>query len=151
MELLHAVKEMNEMKEGIKEDKNANIKAERKDLNEMMNANHAKGEANLKKLQGSIKIRQAKTYVNLKEMREEIKSGQEETMSIINDWIEDMKDDRRETMSCQVTTQAYLDIKEVNPEDMKSEVEYREIPTEEAAVKYSGTMKKRHRHLAAVL
>jgi hypothetical protein len=37
------------------------------------------------------------------------------------------------------------------PEDMESEVEHREVPTEEAAVKSSGTMKKRHRgrHIAA--
>jgi hypothetical protein len=40
---------------------------------------------------------------------------------------------------------------EPNPKIMPSEVEYREIPTEEAAVKSSGTMKRWHRgrHLAA--
>jgi hypothetical protein len=40
---------------------------------------------------------------------------------------------------------------ETNPEKMESEVEHWEIATEEAAVKSSGTMKKRHRvrHLAA--
>jgi hypothetical protein len=40
----------------------------------------------------------------------------------------------------------------VNPEEgMESEVEYREVHTEEAAVKFSGKIKKRHRgrHLAA--
>jgi hypothetical protein len=44
-----------------------------------------------------------------------------------------------------------LESKEANPEDMESEVERREVPTEEAAVKSSGTMKKgqRGRHLAA--
>jgi hypothetical protein len=48
-------------------------------------------------------------------------------------------------MSCQVTTEACLDNKEPNPEDMEFEVEHRKVPMEEAAVKSSGTMKKRHR------
>jgi hypothetical protein len=50
---------------------------------------------------------------------------------------------RKETMACQETTEA-------NPE-MESESERREVPMEEAAVKSSGTMKKRQmsRHLAA--
>jgi hypothetical protein len=43
------------------------------------------------------------------------------------------------------------DNKEPNPEDMEYEVERREVPTEESAVKSSATIKKRHRgrHLAA--
>jgi hypothetical protein len=50
-----------------------------------------------------------------------------------------------------VTMEACLDSKELNPEDMESEVEQQEVPTEEAAVKSSGTMKKWHRgwHLTA--
>jgi hypothetical protein len=32
-----------------------------------------------------------------------------------------------------------------NPEDMESEAEHREVPTEDAAVKSLGTMKKEHR------
>jgi hypothetical protein len=47
-------------------------------------------------------------------------------------------------MSYQVTTVACLDSKELNLEDTESEVEHQEAPTEEAAVKSSGTMKKRH-------
>jgi hypothetical protein len=39
---------------------------------------------------------------------------------------------------------------ETNPEVMQSEVEYREVPTKEAAVKSSGAMKKRHRGLNVV-
>jgi hypothetical protein len=56
---------------------------------------------------------------------------------------------RKETMACQETTEANPEKTEPNP-DMESEVEGREVPTEEAAVKSSGTMKKRHRcrHLA---
>jgi hypothetical protein len=59
--------------------------------------------------------------------------------------------DGKETMSCQVKKEACLDSKGLNPEDMESEAEHREIPTEGSAVKSSGTMKKRHkgRHLAA--
>jgi hypothetical protein len=62
-----------------------------------------------------------------------------------------MKDDRRETVFCQVMTEVCLHSKELNPEDMESEVEHREVPMEEAAVKSLGTMKerKRGRHLAA--
>jgi hypothetical protein len=54
-------------------------------------------------------------------------------------------------MSCQVTAAACLESKELNPEDIESELEYREVPTEKAAVKSSRAMKKRHRgrHLAA--
>jgi hypothetical protein len=73
--------------------------------------------------------------VNLKEMREEIQSGQAEMRFIINAWIADMKKDRKETMSCQVRTEVCLNSKELNPEDMESEVEHQEVPTEEAAVK----------------
>jgi hypothetical protein len=56
-----------------------------------------------------------------------------------------------ETVSCKVTTETCLESKQLNPEDMESEVKPREVPTEEAALKSSGTMKKRHRgrHLAA--
>jgi hypothetical protein len=41
--------------------------------------------------------------------------------------------------------------KEPNPEEMESEVEHREVPMEEAAVKSSGALKQQHRgrHLAA--
>jgi hypothetical protein len=98
-----------------------------------------------------INANQAKANANLKEMREEIKSGQVEMRSIVNTWIVDMKKDRKETMSYQVTMMACLDSKELNPEDMESEAEHREVPMKEAAVQSSGTMKKQHRgqHLAA--
>jgi hypothetical protein len=62
--------------------------------------------------------------VNLKEMREEIKSDQAEMRSIVNVWIANMRDDRKKTMSSHVTTVACLDSKELNPEDMKSQVEH---------------------------
>jgi hypothetical protein len=81
---------------------------------------------------------------NLKAMREEIKFGRVEMRSIGNAWIEDMKKDQKETMSCQVATAACLDSKELNPEDMESEVELREVPTKEATMKSSGPMKKWH-------
>jgi hypothetical protein len=88
-------------------------------------------------------------YVN--EMSEEIKSGQEEMSSTVNAWIAKMKKDRKETVSCQVTMTACLNSKELNLEDMESEVEHWEVHMEEAAVKSLGTIKKRHRgrHLAA--
>jgi hypothetical protein len=67
-----------------------------------------------------------------------------EVRSILNDWIADMKD-LKEAISCQVTTEVCLNSKELNPEDIKSKVEHREVPMEEATVKSSETMKKRHR------
>jgi hypothetical protein len=64
--------------------------------------------------------------------------------AILNAWWE-------ETMACQEMIEACLECNEPNSEDMESEVEHREVPMEEAAVKSSGTIKKRHRglHLAA--
>jgi hypothetical protein len=44
-------------------------------------------------------------------------------------------------MSSHVTTVACLDSKELNPEDMKSQVEHWEVPTEEVTEKSSGTTK----------
>jgi hypothetical protein len=46
---------------------------------------------------------------------------------------------------------ACLKNKQLNPEDMESEVEDKKVPMEEATVKSLGEMKKRHRewHLAA--
>jgi hypothetical protein len=122
---------MSKTKDKIKGDMNANRKADREDLKEMM--------------EEMMNANQAKMKANLKEMREEIKSGQAEMRSIVNALTEDMKKDRKETMSCQVTTVVCLDSKEPNPEDMESEVEHWEVPMEEAAVKSLGAMKKRYR------
>jgi hypothetical protein len=91
----------------------------------------------------------AEMNANMKSMLEKMDAETEATRdkrmeANMNAW-------REETLSCQVTTAACLDSQEPNPEDMKSEVEHREVPTEEAAVKSTGTMMKRHRgrHLAA--
>jgi hypothetical protein len=88
---------MNEMNDEIKEDMNANRKAGRENLKEMM--------------EEMMKAIQAKKSEDLKEMREEIKSGQAGIRSIVNIWIADVKKDRKETLSCQVTTEACLDIR----------------------------------------
>jgi hypothetical protein len=71
--------------------------------------------------------------------------------SLVNAWIANMRYDRNEKMSYQVWMEPCLESKKLNPEDLESEVEHREVPTEEAALKSSGTMKKRHRgrHLGA--
>jgi hypothetical protein len=74
-------------------------------------------------------------------LREEVKSGQAEMRSTVSAlvgkmdaWIAEMKDEQKETMSCQLMVKACLDSKEPSPEDMESEVERWEVPTEEAAV-----------------
>jgi DNA anti-recombination protein RmuC len=93
---------MNKMKEKIKEDMNANRKANREGLKEMM--------------EEMMNANQAKMNTYLKEMREEIKSGQAEMRSIVNAWMANMRDDGRETVSCQVTMAVCLDSKEPKPE-----------------------------------
>jgi hypothetical protein len=54
-------------------------------------------------------------------------------------------------MACHITTKSCRGSKEPNLKYMESEVEHRQVPTEEASMKFSGTMKKRHKgnHLAA--
>jgi hypothetical protein len=48
-------------------------------------------------------------------------------------------------MACQETTEACLECKEPTSEKMKSGTVYKEIPKEDAAVKSSQALKKRHR------
>jgi hypothetical protein len=75
-------------------------------------------------------------------MKQEIRAGQEHLMTMINTHHERM-------MACLGKMEA-TDLK-VNPEEMESESEHREVPQEMAAVRSLGTMKKRHwdPHLAA--
>jgi hypothetical protein len=129
---------------------NANTKANQ-DLLARMDANIKAMKEMMKEIKEDMNANRKADREDLKEMREEIKSGQVEIRCIVNAWIVEMKKDRKETMSCQATTVACLDNKELNPEDMKYEVEHREVPMEEVTVKSSGTMKKRHRgrHLVA--
>jgi hypothetical protein len=92
----------------------------------------------LERLEAKIEASQAKTDMKLKKMIEEIKCGPAEMRSIVNAWIVDMEKGRKETMSCQVTTATCLDSKELNPEDMKSEVVHREDPTARADIQLQG-------------
>jgi hypothetical protein len=77
-------------------------------------------------------------------MRDEMKSGQAEIRSTVNAWITDMRDGWKETVSCQVTTAAWLETKEISSEDVEPEVEHREVPMEDAVVKPVKGRKKRH-------
>jgi hypothetical protein len=79
-------------------------------------------------------------------LKEEIKSGQAEMRSIVSTvgekidaLIADMKDGRKERTAWQEAMEARLGCEE------PTSVEHREVPTEEAAVKSSRTMKKRQR------
>jgi hypothetical protein len=138
------LKEMTAREEAKMEAIQAATTTDRELMLARMDANRAKTEANQERMNASL--------------REEIKSGQAEmrytvraTEEKMDAWIANMKDDRKETMACQVRTEACLHSKKTNPEGMESEMEHREVSTEEVAVKSSGTMKKRHkgRHLAA--
>jgi hypothetical protein len=104
-------------------------------------ANQAKMDAKMKTYHEMLARMEAKTDINLKEMRSTVDAIEEK----MDAWIADRKDDQKETMSCQLTAEVCLDSKEPNLEDMESEVERQEVPTEEAAVNSSGTMKKWHR------
>jgi hypothetical protein len=153
MEFLKAM--LAEMNANIKANQaktEVNRKADQEHMQDMlarMDANRKDDQDEMKdmleRLEGKIEANQAMTDIKLKEMSENIKSGQAEMRSIANAWIAKMRDDQKEKMSCQVTMEVCLDSKELNPEDMKSKVEHREVPTEEAALKFLGTMKKRHR------
>jgi hypothetical protein len=70
-------------------------------------------------------------------MQEEMRVGHEEMMAKLDAHHERM-------VACLGKTEA-TDLK-ANPEEVKPETVHREVPKEEAAVKYSGALKKRHRH-----
>jgi hypothetical protein len=118
--------------------------ADREHMQEMM----AKIETDREEMMTRMDTNQERMNASL---RERIQSGKAEKRSIVSAWIANMRDGRKGTMSGQVTAEACLDSKELDPEGMESKVEHREVPMEEAAVKSSGTMKKRHKgwHLAA--
>jgi hypothetical protein len=52
---------------------------------------------------------------------------------------------RKGMMAYQETTEAFLDSKEPNPEEMQSRAEHWEVPKEYITVKSSGALKKQHR------
>jgi hypothetical protein len=95
----------------------------------------------------------------LKAMQKGLETQMTEIMADQNAWLMEMKKGRRELMACQETTEANPETtmscletteacrssKDLSPEEMESEVERRKVPTEEAAVKSSRAMKKRHR------
>jgi hypothetical protein len=92
----------------------------------------------------------AKMEANTKAIRKDIKSGQEEMRSIVDALMTDRNNDRKETTTSQEATEVNTEKTEPDPE-MKAVAEHQEVPMEEAVVKSSGTMKKRHRgrHRAA--
>jgi hypothetical protein len=114
---------------------------------EKRKANQAKMDTEMKTNQEMLAKMETKMDINLKKMTPTVGAFQEK----MDAWIANMRDDQKGTMSSQVTTEACLDSKEPNLEDMESEVERQEASTEEATVKSSGTMMKWHRrwHLVA--
>jgi hypothetical protein len=60
-------------------------------------------------------------------------------------WIANKRDDQKERTAHQKAMEARPEKMEPHPEKMGSGAEHREVPKEEAAVKTSGAMKKRHR------
>jgi hypothetical protein len=149
--------EMRQMMERLLVKMDANqeqTNAEMKGMQQKMDATQEKMDANQAKTDAS----QERMNVSLREMKEEIKSGQAEmksTVSAIQEKMDasiaDMKDGRKERTALQEMTEAGLDSKEPNPEEMQSEAEHREVPKEHTAVKFVGGLRKRRRgrHLAA--
>jgi hypothetical protein len=130
----------------------AEIRTGQEHMKEMMDANQAKADAHrvanrehmqqmITKIETDREEMVARMDANQERMNaslsEEMQSGQAEMRAIVNAWMAEMKDDRRETMSCQVKMEACRGSKELNPEDMESEVEHQEVFTKEAAVKSS--------------
>jgi hypothetical protein len=115
-------------------------------------ANQSKAEANMERQIGSLasqmKADKEETKANQPRMEESLKEEMRLTVSAIEDKIEaavhSMRAWQEETMACQETMEACL-------KEWESEAERREVPMEEAAVKYSGITKKQHRgrHMAA--
>jgi hypothetical protein len=100
-----------------------------------------------------VSIMEADRKTNKSKMKQEIRVGQEHIKEIMETQFASLATKldgwRKETLADREASKT-MDLK-ANPEDMKSEMEHWEVPTEEAAVKSLGTMKKRHRsrHLAA--
>jgi hypothetical protein len=93
----------------------AEIRTGQEHMKEMMDANQAKAEANLKEILTRMDGNQERMNECL---TEEIKSGQAEMMSTANAfqekmdaWIANMRDDRKETMSCQLMTERVWTVK----------------------------------------
>jgi flagellar biosynthesis chaperone FliJ len=77
--------------------------------------------------------------------REEMNAKMDATEEKMDAWIAEMKDgQKKEMMACQETTEAHLDSKEPNPEEIQSEAVHREGPREGAVAKSSGALRKRH-------
>jgi hypothetical protein len=103
----------------------------------------------------------SKMDADQEERKAEMKAYQEETKTLVlrmdmhqqktDAWIADMRAWRKEITACQEATEAYPARVEASPEEKESVAEHQEVPMEEATVKSSGLLKKRHRdrHLAA--
>jgi hypothetical protein len=143
-QMLELMKPMQEEMRANQVKKTVHRKADREHMQQMM----TKIETDRQEMMVRMDANQERMNASL---REEMQSAQAEMRSAVNAWITDMKKDRKETMFCKVTTEACLGSKELNQEDMESEGEHGDVPTEEATVKSSGTMKKLHRgwHIAA--
>jgi hypothetical protein len=164
LKALQEIMDANQTKILAKIDANqAKTNVEMKAMQGKMDANEANTNAEMKadreQMLAKIGANQEKTddkqegiNENLRKMREEIKSGQAEMKATINAiqekmnvWVAEMKDGREERTALQETTEAYLDSREPNPEEIQSGAEHREAPKEHAAVKPVGGLRKRHR------
>jgi hypothetical protein len=73
-------------------------------------------------LKAMLAVMNAKTDITREEMNAETEAMRDKRLEAnINAW-------REETMSFRVMTKECLESKELNPEDMKSEVDHREVP-----------------------
>jgi hypothetical protein len=79
--------------------------------------------------------RQEEMKTQVTSLASQINAKQEEMKSIVNDFkekmeasIAEMKDEQKETMACQEMTEAFVDSKEPNPEEMQSRAEHRGVP-----------------------
>jgi hypothetical protein len=119
--MLELMKSMQEETRTNQAKTDAHREADREHMKQMM----AKIETDREEIVARMVANQEKMNASL---GEEIQSGQAEIRSLVNAWIADMWDDRKETVSCQITTEACLENKELNAEDMEFELEHWEVP-----------------------
>jgi hypothetical protein len=107
------------------------------DQNAKQEHRQAKADARQEQMVAEIKAGKA----DQEQIKKEIMAGQARMQAKMDAWLTKMKDWRRESMACQESTEANPETmeacrssKELNPEVMESEVEFRKVPTEEAAV-----------------
>jgi gamma-glutamyl phosphate reductase len=99
--------------------------------------------AMLAEMNANMKSILEKMDADLEERRAGTKDIQAKTKALRDQRMEANMDALQKEMQVDREARKTMDSK-ANPEEMESEADHREVPTEEVTVKFSGTTKKRH-------